>query len=112
VSVSFYEGFDWHLLPRGVSERTSHVQIRLGGAMDGFFYRSGEGLTFVWGDFGSGCCESAPVTRPSSNVLSVVIDPCSYVWGEGIDKAQAESAWHRRMVDFSGEVALDHPDCD
>jgi len=114
VSVSFYGRFEPRLLPRRGREGRSHVGIRLSAALDSTFVRSHGRLVFIWGDFGSSCCAGAPVRRPSSNVLSVTFDPCSYGYGEEIDLAKGESSWRTRAVeamDETGEMRLRHPEC-
>ena len=119
LSVSFYDGFDWRLLPRkdgrfGKPEE-SHVGVDLSAALTGIFFRRLDGqLAFVWGDSASACCGHAIATRPSSNVISVTFDPCSYVYGEEIEMAQGYSLWRTRnvrAVDRTGQVGLAHPDC-
>lgn len=117
LSVSFYDGFDWRLLPTDPTDLDSNVNVWLSGALNGYFLRRPGGrLVFLWGDFGSSCCApKARVTRPSSDVLSVVFDPCSYGYGEEIYEAKGESLWVTRNVeaeDWTGAVELDHPQCD
>lgn len=116
LSVSFYDGFERRFLPRSVSDRYSHVKVHLSGALQGWFVRRPGGrIAFVWGDFGSNCCERARVRRPSSNVLSVVFDPCPYVYANEIDRAQGESYWRprkTRATDRTGVVDLAQPDCE
>jgi hypothetical protein len=114
LSVSFYDEFKRRFLPREISSLYSHVSVGLSGALDGWFLRQHGRIVFIWGDFGSSCCERARVRRPSSNALSVVFDPCSYVYGNEIDQAQGESYWRpreTRATDRTGVVHLAHPDC-
>jgi hypothetical protein len=114
LSVSFHDGFKRRFLPRQIDERHSHVSVGLG-TVDGWFLRQHGRIVFIWGDFGSSCCERAGVRRPSSKVLSVVFDPCSYVYGNEIDQTQGESYWRprgTRSTDLTGVVHLAHPNCD
>ena len=114
LTVSFHDGFKRRFLPRGIDDRYSHVSVGLG-TVDGWFLRRPGRIVFIWGDFGSSCCERAPVRQPTSNVLSVVFDPCSYVYGNEIDDTQAESYWRpreTRATDLTGVVHLAHPNCD
>ncbi len=119
LTVSFYDGFDPRFLPRREDRipvrGESKVRVDLSGALDGWFLRKENGqLVFLWGDGGSFCCAHAFATRPSSNVISVTFDPCSYVHGEGIEMAQGYSLWRTRdvrAVDLTGQIGLAHPDC-
>ena len=115
LSVSFYDAFRLWLLPRISSDQESHVSVQLSGALNGYFARvSGGRIVFIWGDFGSSCCERDVASRPSSQVISVTFDPCDYGYGEEIDMARGESYWARHDVrarDSTGEVALHHPEC-
>jgi hypothetical protein len=114
LSVSFYDGFERRLLPRIVSDRDAHVRIGLSGALSGYFVRREGRLFFIWGDFGSNCCAKRRATRPSSDVLSVTINPCNYLYGEEIEEAQGETflrTRHLRAHDWTGEIALSHPQC-
>jgi hypothetical protein len=115
LSVSFYDRFERRFLPRDINDSYSHVNIELSGALDGWFHRQDGRIVFTWGDFGSSCCERARVRQPSSNVLSVVIEPCSYVYGNEIDQAQGVSYWRpqaSRATDLTGIVDLANPNCD
>jgi hypothetical protein len=115
LSVAFYDGFERRFLPRDINDSYSHVEVGLSGALNGWFHRRLGRIVFTWGDFGSSCCERAPVRRPSSNVLSVVFDPCSYVYGNEIDQAQGVSYWRpraSRATDLTGVVDLASPNCD
>ena len=95
LGVSFYDGFDPSMIPTGFDRHTSYVRVKLTPALDGSFIRRSNGrLVFIWGDYASDCCEVAPVTRPSSNVLSVVFDPRSYVFGDTDYTPRAVSSWH------------------
>jgi hypothetical protein len=114
LSFSFYDGFKRRFLPREIDDRYSHVSVGLG-TVDGWFLRQHGRIVFIWGDFGSSCCERARVRQPSSNALSVVFDPCSYVYGNEIDQTQGESYWRprgTRATDLTGVVHLAHPNCD
>ena len=114
LSFSFYDGFKRRFLPREIDDRYSHVSVGLG-TVDGWFLRQQGRIVFIWGDFGSSCCEHARVRQTSSNALSVVFDPCSYVYGNEIDQAQGESYWRPRETranDVTGVVHLAHPNCD
>jgi hypothetical protein len=92
--VSFYRGFDPWLIPRGFGEHTSFVRVRLTPALDGSFIRRSNGrIVFIWGDYASSCCEVARVTRPTPDVLSVVFDPLSYVYGDVEYEPRALSTW-------------------
>ena len=115
LSVSFYDGFERRFLPRDINDSYSHVNIEIRGGLDGWFHRQDGRIVFTWGDFGSSCCERARVRQPSSNVLSVVVDPCSYVYGNEIDQAQGVSYWRpraSRATDLTGIVGLANPNCD
>lgn len=116
LSVSFYDDFRPRLLPRFPHYEESNAGVRLSGALSGYFMRgSGGRIVFIWGDFGSGCCERDVASQPSSQVISVTFDPCDYGYGEEIDLARGESYWARHGVrarDTTGEVALHHPECD
>ncbi len=117
LSVSFYDGFDWRLLPR-MSDPwwdESRALVVLSGANAGYFLRLHGRVVFLWGDFGSTCCARDPVTRPSANVLSVTFDPCSYAYGEELDMAMGRSFWRPRRVgavDETEAVRYAHPECD
>jgi hypothetical protein len=114
LSVSFHDEFKRRFLPREINSLYSHVSVGLSGALDGWFLRQHGRIVFIWGDFGSSCCERAWVRRPASNVLSVVFDPCSYVYGNEIDQTQGQSYWRpreTRATDLTGVVHLAHPNC-
>lgn len=114
LSVSFHDGFKPRFLPRQIDDRYSHVSVGLG-TVDGWFLRQHGRIVFIWGDFGSSCCERAGVRRPASNVLSVVFDPCSYVYGNEIDQMLGQSYWRpreTRATDLTGVVDLARPNCD
>ena len=114
LSVSFHDEVKPRFLPRQIDDRYSHVSVGLG-TVDGWFLRRHGRIVFIWGDFGSSCCERARVRRPASNVLSVVFDPCSYVYGNEIDQTQGESYWRpreTRATDLTGVVHLARPNCD
>jgi hypothetical protein len=116
ISVSFYDGFKRRFLPKAIDyPPPSNVSVGLSGALAGWFLRHHGRIVFIWGDSGSTCCERAPVRQPSSNALSVVFDPCSYVYGNEIDQTQGESYWRPRETrakDRTGVVHLAHPNCD
>ena len=116
LGISFYRGFRPRLLPRRPTDSRSHVSLWLSGALNGYFIHRDDGrIVFIWGDFGSTCCEKAFATRRSRTSLSVTIDPCHYVYGEEIEKAEGLTYWrtHKvRATDRTGEVALSHPNCD
>jgi hypothetical protein len=115
LSVSFHDEFKRRFLPREINSLYSHVSVGLSSALDGMFLRQHGRIVFIWGDFASSCCERALVRRLSSNALSVVFDPCSYVYGNEIDQAQGESYWRPRETrakDLTGVVHLAHPNCD
>jgi len=114
LSVAFHDEFKRRFLPRKIDDRYSHLSVGLG-TVDGWFLRQHGRIVFIWGDFGSSCCERARVRQPSSNALSVVFDPCSYVYGNEIDQMQGESYWRpreTRATDLTGVVHLAHPNCD
>ncbi|MGZ8651375.1 MAG: hypothetical protein ACXWX5_04265 [Actinomycetota bacterium] len=95
LGVSFYEGFDPSMIPLGFDPRTSYVRVKLTPALDGSFIRRSNGrIVFIWGDYASSCCEVAPVARPAPDVLSVVFDPFSYVFGDTVYTPRAVSSWH------------------
>jgi hypothetical protein len=113
LSVSFHDGYKPRFLPREIDDRYSHVSVGLG-TVDGWFLRQHGRIVFIWGDFGSSCCERARVRRPASNALSVIFDPCSYVYRNEIDQMQGESYWRpreTRATDLTGVVHLAHPNC-
>jgi hypothetical protein len=116
LSFSFYDAFRLRRLPtaRENSDTDSHLSVWLSGALNGYFIRHGGRVIFVWGDFGSSCCETAEVTRPGPKVFSVTFNPCGYVYGEEIELALGESYWrtqHIRARDRTGEVKLSHLNC-
>ena len=107
LSVAFHDEFKRRYLPRKIDDRYSHVSVGLG-TVDGWFLRQHGRIVFIWGDFGSSCCERAGVRRPASNVLSVVFDPCSYVYGNEIDQMQGESYWRPRETRATGLTGVVH----
>jgi hypothetical protein len=116
VSVSFYDGFKRRFLPRELDDQLSHVSVGLS-TFEGWFLRQHGRIVFMWGDFGSSvCCRRARVRQPSSNVLSVVIDPCSFgVYGNEIDQTQGESYWRpreTRATDLTGVMHLARANCE
>lgn len=115
LSFSFYDGFKRRFLPREIDDRYSHVSVGLG-TVDGWFLRQHGRIVFIWGDFGSSaCCGRAQASRPSSNTLSVVFNPCFHGHGSQIDRTQGESYWRPRETranDVTGVVHLALPNCD
>ena len=95
LGISFYDGFDPSSLPMGFDYHVSFVRVRLSPALDGSFIRRPSGrIVFIWGDYASDCCALAPVSRPSPDVLSVVFDPFSYVYGDTFYEPRALSSWY------------------
>ena len=71
------------------------MRVKLTPALDGSFIRRSNGtIVFMWGDYGSSCCEIARVTWPTPDVLSVVFDPLSYVFGDVAYEPRALSTWY------------------
>jgi hypothetical protein len=54
----------------------------------------------------------APVTRPPPDVLSVVFDPLSYVWGDTDYEPRALSSWYSDdgvQPDWTRSLAIGRP---
>jgi hypothetical protein len=95
LGISFYDGFDPSMLPMGFDRHVSVVRVKLTPALDGLFIRRPSGrIVFIWGDYGSSCCEVARVTRPAPDVLSVVFDPLDYIYGDNFYEPRALSRWY------------------
>jgi hypothetical protein len=113
LGVSFYDGFDPSILPLGFDRHVSYMRVTLSGSLDGSFIRRSNGrIVFIWGDFGSVCCSVAPVTRTAPNVLSVVLDPFSYVYGDTDYEPRAISSWHSDdgvHPDWTRSLAIGRP---
>jgi hypothetical protein len=122
LSLSFYEAFRARALARyghvtGRNDGYGYVNVTLSSSIDygHFLRRPGGRIVFVWGDSASSCCAIDRVTRPSSKVLSVTFDPCSYVYGNEIEQVQGDSLWRTRHVrahDSTELIHLSHPECD
>jgi len=107
LAVSFYDDFRASALPtlRNSADRDrGEIWVRLTEFESGrFVYRLDGRLMFQYGDFGSTCCETAPVRNPSPNVLRVIFATDFIYEPVRPYEVRAESEWR-----MHGDVFRDH----
>jgi hypothetical protein len=111
VSVSFYGGFHAGALTHRRS-LSRGVVITMTDYLQGYFRLRDNGhIVFIYGDFGSSCCDTARVEQPLRRVLRVVFptihDPadCTY-------RVRATSTWRGGgdvVRDRTGQLTLGRP---
>ena len=115
VTVSFYDDFQASALPtlRGNGDRErGEIRVRLTEFLEGYFAHRQDGqLVFVWGDFGSSCCNVTRARSSSADVLRVTFATL-HDDADPTFEVRAESHWKIRgnlVRDRTGTIDLGQP---
>ncbi len=81
LTLSFYDDFRHAALP-WTARTDLNVRVEIQPVATGYLLRRAHGrIVFSWGDYGSNCCERAPVTRLAPGILDITFDPGPYFCG-------------------------------